>query len=277
MYNSPPLHYDRNIYLEYFIHLKDNQKSFSLLNTNRAALSLILDIVEEDEKIIKRFFKGIYNLKPPAPKYAATWEPNIVLEYLEKLHPLNALTIEQLAQKLVTLLALTTAHRVQTLANIRIENIQISEQQVEIRITDKIKTSGCHRFQPLLIIPFFKENEKLCVASIIIHYLERTSNYRNNESKLILTYKKPFHPASCQTISRWIKTVLTMSGVDTTKFSTHSTRHASTSAAFRAGVNIETIRKTAGWSSKSETFNKFYNRPITNNPAEFARAIISNI
>jgi len=45
-------------------------------------------------------------------------------------------------------------------------------------------------------------------------------------------------------------------------FSGYSTRHASTSAAFRAGVDLEEIRRTAGWTEKSTTFNKFYNRPL---------------
>ena len=35
--------------------------------------------------------------------------------------------------------------------------------------------------------------------------------------------------------------------VDTSVFTAHSTRHASTSAAKRRGVDLDLIRKTAGW------------------------------
>lgn len=52
------------------------------------------------------------------------------------------------------------------------------------------------------------------------------------------------------------------SGVNVDKFKGHSTRHAATSAALRMGVTIETIRNAAGWSEKSLTFWKFYNKPI---------------
>ncbi|XP_060804898.1 uncharacterized protein LOC132902730 [Amyelois transitella] len=46
--------------------------------------------------------------------------------------------------------------------------------------------------------------------------------------------------------ARWIKTVLSESGVDASVFKAHSTRHAATSAAGAAGVSVETIRKAAG-------------------------------
>ncbi|KYN14545.1 hypothetical protein ALC57_13242, partial [Trachymyrmex cornetzi] len=41
------------------------------------------------------------------------------------------------------------------------------------------------------------------------------------------------------------------------------------------GVDIETIRKTAGWSTGSSVFARFYNRPITSTNSKFARAVIS--
>ena len=77
---------------------------------------------------------------------------------------------------------------------------------------------------------------------------------RNNEKYLFLTHRKPFRRASTQTISRWVKNVMKISGIDTNKFKTHSTRHASTSAVFRAGLSIDTIKEAAGWSKKLQVF-----------------------
>lgn len=53
-----------------------------------------------------------------------------------------------------------------------------------------------------------------------------------------------------------------MCGIDTDIFKGHSTRHAATSAAFKAGTSVEKIREAAGWSAKSNVFTKFYNRPV---------------
>ena len=64
----------------------------------------------------------------------------------------------------------------------------------------------------------------------------------------LLSQKKPHKPIGTQTLALWIKRCLDESGVDIKKFQAHSTRHASTSTAKRAGVNIDCIRNAAGWS-----------------------------
>lgn len=102
--------------------------------------------------------------------------------------------------------------------------------------------------------------------------MEVTSSIRSNDN-VILTFRRPYHVASSQTISRWIKQTLTASGIDTNVFSGHSTRHASTSAAHRAGVSIDIIRKTAGWSGQSAVFANFYNRPIINGDTNFVNVL----
>ncbi|KAJ8915428.1 hypothetical protein NQ315_003189 [Exocentrus adspersus] len=103
-----------------------------------------------------------------------------------------------------------------------------------------------HLNQPLLVFPFFKDKPQLlCVACTITAYMEKTQASRDKElsQNLILTIKKPVHTASAQTISRWIKNTLDKAGIDTTVFSAYSTRHASTSAAFTAGVATDKLGK----------------------------------
>ena len=55
-------------------------------------------------------------------------------------------------------------------------------------------------------------------------------------------------------------------------FTGHSTRSASTSAAARAGVPLDTILIAADWPS-SETFKRFYLR--SPDKGEFARAVFN--
>lgn len=269
-----PFSYSISNLFNFLKHILEGGASYSSLNTHRSALSLILTIKTEHEPLIKRFLRGAYNIRPAKPKYSSTWDPSPVLEYLGKLHPLNSLSLENLTKKFVTLMALTTAHRVQTFSKINLDNINKFEDRIEIRISEKIKTSGPNKYQPILILPFFKDKEELCVASAALAYINATKNLRGNEKHLILTYKKPYHPASSQTISRWIKTVLKNSGINTEIYQSHSTRHAATSAAFRSGISIEAIRKTAGWTESSKVFNTFYNKTVTTNSTNFANAIL---
>ena len=55
-------------------------------------------------------------------------------------------------------------------------------------------------------------------------------------------------------------------------FTGHSTRNASTTAAARAGVPLDTILVAADWSS-SKTFRRFYLR--SPDKGDFARAVLT--
>ncbi|XP_049875441.1 uncharacterized protein LOC126373345 [Pectinophora gossypiella] len=250
--------------------------NYGTLNNHRSALSFISgNNIGQDERV-KRFFRGVFKLKPSFPRYNCTWNPNIVLNYLSDLYPNENLTLEKLSKKLVMLLALSTGQRCQTLSLIRIPNIMINQNEVKITITDLIKTSGIGKSQPVLDLPFFRQRPAVCPAETLITYLNVTSSNRGHvDNKLILTFKKPFHAASPQTIGRWIKQTLTASGIDTAIFCAHSTRHASSSAAHQAGISVDVIRRTAGWSDQSAIFANFYNRPFTESNCEFANAVLN--
>lgn len=248
--------------------------SYGTLNCFRSAIGKIQGSNLADDPRIKSFFKGVYRLKPPKAKYDCTWDPKIVLNYLSKLNFNDDLSLDNLSKKLVTLLALVTGHRIQTLSLIDIRNIMINDDKFEIRISDNIKTSNPRKVQPNLIIPFFRKNSSICPAAALSSYLKKTKILRNEENKLFVAIKKPHEAVGSQTLSRWIKSILSVSGLDTSKFGAYSIRHASTSAAKRS-VNIDLIFKAAGWTEKSQTFAKFYNRPVITNDKSFALAILN--
>lgn len=248
--------------------------SFSVINTYKSALALIMPIGKEDEIMIHRYLKGIRNINPPKARYATTWDPHPVLVYLEKIIPLEEISLEQLSFKLVTLLVLISAHRLQTLSKIKMSNIHNKGDYIEIFIDEAIKTSGKNRLQPVLRLPYFRQNSNLCLASTLEVYIRRTESIRPaGVDSLILTVKKPIHAASPQTISRWIKNVLSKSGVDINIYSGYSAKHAAVSTAHKGGASIEIIRQTAGWSNKSNVFCLFYHKPILPPLDTFAKAV----
>ena len=250
--------------------------SYSSLNTFRSAVSILsVDKIGED-LMISRFFKGLDKLRPARPKYAFIWDVSIVLSHLRNLHPLEDLSYQDLSEKAIILLALSTGHRAQTLASIKLPNIKCTSNGIEIRIPDRIKTSAHGRFQPLLVLPKYNADVRICTATVVIRYLDVTKAIRNNADKLFLAIKSPHKPVDSQTVSRWIKSVLCKSGIDTSIFSAHSVRHASTSTAFKKGISIDVIRRTAGWTSGSKTFATFYNRPVQLNDECFALAVLDS-
>lgn len=261
--------------INFLTSLFESGASYASLNSYRSALSLLDNGNLGQNPLIKRFFKGVYRLRPSKPRYEVTWDPEIVLNYVATLYPNETLRLEQLSMKLITLLALVTGHRIQTFALIEVANIRCSLNSVEIRIPDRIKTSGPNRAQPLLRLPMFLEKPQVCVAKTLICYLEKTASLRGESQKLFIATRKPYKPVSSQTLSRWIKITMSQSGLDTEVFRAQSTRHASTSAAFRKGVNVNEIRKTAGWTQNSNTFAKFYNRPLIDSD-RFAEIILAS-
>ena len=120
---------------------------------------------------------------------------------------------------------------------------------------------------------YFMHNVQLCPVHII-------NQYRRFREAFFVTYCKPHHAATKDTLARWIKDVLSQIGVDTTVFNPHSCRHsASSSTAKSSGVPLHKILKSGQWATES-TFYKFYQRQIlwsdvTENK-EFADSILAN-
>jgi len=114
---------------------------------------------------------------------------------------------------------------------------------------------------PVLKIKAYPPDRRLCVFTYLKVYLARTAKIRNGEKRLFVTYQKPVHQASRDSLSRWTKAVLKEAGLDTNIFSAHSVRGASATAASLGGANIEEILESAGWSN-TQTFAKFYNKPL---------------
>jgi lambda repressor-like predicted transcriptional regulator len=84
----------------------------------------------------------------------------------------------------------------------------------------------------------------------------------------ILSFIKPYHPVTKDSISRWVKSVLQQAGVDVTKYTAHSSRAATTSHTKRKGLSLQDIMKTAGWTSATTLRNFITNPPKRQKPLD---------
>jgi hypothetical protein len=69
---------------------------------------------------------------------------------------------------------------------------------------------------------------------------------------------EPFGPVSRETISRWHKTVMSLSGIYPKSYSSHIIRSAVVYMAYQNAIPVEKIPKRAGWTN-ARTFAKYYN------------------
>lgn len=275
--HSDPFSADVPFILEFLACLVEKGASFNSTGCHRSAISLLLGPeLAKDSRMI-RFFRGLARIRPPAPRYDFTWDPNVLLQYFGALPPNSELPLSVLSKKSLALLALISAHRMQTFSLIHRQDIRQLTDRIEIRVPSRIKTSGPRRTQPLLVLPFYLSDVNICAASTLLHYLDRTKVLRQDISRCFISFKKPFLPVSSQSLSRWMKDIMEEAGIDTSIFRAHSSRHAATSKAHRSGIDVDLIRRTAGWSSGSSVFAHFYKLDVVPDRADFARALYDSV
>ena len=237
-------------------------ESYSAINTARSALSAILcnDSGLTIGKFIsvKRFMKGVFELKPPLPRYNDIWDANIVIDFLKTFYPNSNLPLSILTYKLVMLLALSSSQRAQTLRMINVKNVKFYSDYVDIPIYGLMKQMTARNRKFTMKLKVYPHDKSICVVEVLREYLERTEPLRTSEQ---FSLQKPHGAVTTQTISRWLKKVLLESGIDISIYKPHSTRAASVSRAKADSVDVNEILKTAGWTN-NRTFEIFYNKII---------------
>ena len=248
----------------------DLGKSYSTINTYRSALSSVLPSLDGrllgQQPMIVRLLRGMYNERPSSPRYSGFWNVNTVLTYLKTLHPVSDLSLKLLTLKLNALLALISAQRAQTLVSLDTANLTTTPGSYHFLIPCVLKTSAPTKAPLEIRITRFEACDALCAYLTLREYLERTKLLRATPgcTKLLLSYVKPHSPISTDTCSRWLRSVLDLSGIDTLIFKGHSFRGAATSKAHCQGVSIDSILKAADWANE-QTFARFYRRDINRN------------
>ena len=178
-----------NEVLDYLSDLAEKGRSYSVINSHKSAIGQTLASCGNNlflsNTIFSRFMKGVFVIKPPRPKYTCTWDVSIVLNWLEKCFSLQNLP---LTMKLVALLALSTAQRVQVLKMLKINMLSVFGDYVIFTIDELTKTSKPGKSLQKVRIDTFTNN-KLCVVHTMNYYIKQTEKFRKSNRLLV----------SCQT------------------------------------------------------------------------------
>ena len=120
--------------MKFLTQLYDEGLSYSAINTAKSMLSAIFEVIHKrdigKEVLIRRFMKGLFNLRPVIPKTGFTWDVKVVLKFLKTLDT-EKLTLRLLSIKLAILIILTTGQRCQTLKAIDLQNMDINEDYIK--------------------------------------------------------------------------------------------------------------------------------------------------
>ena len=265
--------------LDFLSELFEQGLTYSAINSARSALSSYVTLedgsVVGQNPLVCRLLKGVFQSRPPKPKYTEVWDVQVVLKYLATLHPVESLTLKQLTLKLVMLLLLVSGQRGQTIHLLDINHMFVGKDKYTFVIPYHLKQSKPGVPNPQVVLESF-EKPSICIVSTLKEYLVRTKALRDSsQSQLLISYVKPYKPVSRDTVTRWVRTTMSLAGIDVTKYSAHSTRAASVSAASRASVNLDDILQTAGWSSEC-CFARFYNKPVAKS-SSYARSVLTSV
>ena len=270
-----PLPAPLNCILEFLYEQFQAGKQYRTINAIRSAISMTHTELDGcrvgQHPLVCCFLKGVFNSRPPMPRYSLTWDVDVVLSFLETQPDLS---LQLLTQKLAMLMALANTDRCSDLAALDLSFRSFQHGGVKFAIPGLTKT---RKDGPPIEAFYseFPENQKLCPIRTLKCYEKRSKNVRQSEGSrnpLVLATCRPHRPVKACTIGNWLKVIMSRAGIDTQHFTAHSTKGAATSKAKSSGVSTSDILRAANWSSSS-TFTRFYHRPVQT--SQFGRRVLT--
>jgi site-specific recombinase XerD len=258
----------------------DEGLEYATMNSYRSALSAfhpeIGGFPVGKHPTITALLRGMFNERPPKPRYSQTWDVDDVLRYIKAEQQDTNLSLKDLTLKLTMLLALCSASRGSELQRLNPQSMVDMGNQIEFHVEGLTKTSRPGKPHMVVRLDDSGLDSHLNVLTCLREYLSRTKAFRTDasrESQLLISYTKPHWVVQRCTVARWLKTLMSKAGIDTSHYKAHSTRMAGTSKARAQGVTTEQIMQKANW-SKATTFRIFYHREVSTKPCEFQNKVL---
>ena len=166
---------------------------YSAVATARSALSSFIKddgVKVGDHSLVSRFMTGLFNQRSFLPRYSETWDPQIVLNHVKAFPSIDDMSLKQLTLKLVMLMTLLTAQRVQTLQSLSLEEMSTLLGKYVFLISSVLKqtTAKWGQNRHLLPITFhsYSLDKRLCIVELLSAYLKRTAPHRKETAMLKL-------------------------------------------------------------------------------------------
>ena len=186
--------------------------------------------------------KGVFNLRPLAPRYTDTSKVDLVLDYLNSLPDNKLLNLQQLSHKLAMLMALANADRCSDLTALDLTYRTFVGDVVRFTIPGLTKMRrGGPPLQATYIV--LRENPQICAVQTLEPYEEATRSLRPRQSMknpLFISVRRPHKPVKPAMLGKWLGCIMQQAGIDTESFRPPSTM-AATSKAKRVGMSLENI------------------------------------
>ena len=132
--------------------------------------------------------------------------------------PLSTMVIwiSNTCRKTSAVLTVLSGQRVSTIHKFKLSNLQLTDTVALFNITEPLKQSTPTRKPQPFVFHRYPHNEQLCPVRLVQAYWVKQTSLPVVASydAFFLTHRRPHHPASKDTIARWVKNVLQLSGVN---------------------------------------------------------------
>ena len=100
------------------------QQDFTLIHTT------VDGVPVGKHPLVTRLVKGVFNMRPPLPRYSSTWDLQVVLDHIESMGRTSTLSQKILTWKTVFLLAVTHPSRSADLAKLDVKRLRYERSGV---------------------------------------------------------------------------------------------------------------------------------------------------
>lgn len=290
------------VVLEYLMDGVDRGLAPNTIRRQVAALSTVFTCTNSTSlshhPAVRSFIKGVTNTRPPVVHRYPSWELPRVLQALTRspFEPLGSCPLHLLSYKVAFLVAVTSARRVSELAalSVREDLCTFHQDRVVLRLDPLFipkVNSLFHRAQEIILpdfcpnpsCPLERKWHSLDVRRALRHYLKRTAPFRKSEA-LFVSFRlgSKGQKVTSSTIARWIKACIAQayrvySLPVPGRLTAHSTRSASTSAAWQTQASISDICRAATWSSPSPFIRHYKLDKFASAEAAFGRRVLQQV
>ena len=192
--------------LDYFTQMYNSGASYSVLNSSKSVLSqtvllpLYSSILEHPQ--ITKYFKGVYNLRPPTQKITFAWDVKILFDYFNPKGENDQLSDKSLTQKLLILFLLLRGQRMNTVYFFTVDRMKVTDIGVTFSPNHVLKHS-----KPGKKLDSFHyrayHNKRFCVVDCLKEYLKcRSTKVQTDTKALFIRYGKLFREAAIDSMRR---------------------------------------------------------------------------
>ncbi|KAM9972529.1 hypothetical protein ACTFIR_011896 [Dictyostelium discoideum] len=254
------------VFMDYLTHLFKHKPplAFSTINGHRSMLNQLLllknqtDIV--NDPFITRIMTGIHKLRPSSAKYQEIWDANQIFKHLSTITVIPKYTYTALLKKTLVLCKMFGLARSSDLVKWSFNGLIITPDSIKGPVINaKEQRKGVLSILELTSLD--DTNSQVCPVRHLSTYLRASKGRRKPHSGDSVFIQNEGKPLDVKEINIIVLSTLSSSGIDISKFKSHSTRSAMASLLLSNNVPFHVVKKMGRWKS-NDTVDTFYDKRI---------------